>query len=92
MRETQVWSPAKEDPLEGGITLQYSHLAIRWTKETGKLQAMSLQESDMTLQPKYHHTYFIFHKFVVWVLLVPYINERSVFQNVNPIAQDPTAC
>ena len=92
MRETQVWSPAKEDPLEGGITLQYSHLEIQWTKETGKLQSMRLQESDMTWQPKYHHTYFIFHKFVEWVLLVPYINERSVFQKVKPITQDHTAC
>ena len=65
---------------KNGNTLQYSCLEIPWTRETCRLQSMGLQESDMTWQPNYHHTYFIFHKFVEWVLLAPYINERSVFQ------------
>ena len=81
-------------PLEEGMATHSNILAWRFlrTEEPGSLPSMGLQESDMTWQPNYHHTYFIFHKFVEWVLLAPYINEKSVFQKVKHIAQDHTAC
>ena len=50
MQETKVWSLDWEDPLEKELATHSSILAweIPWTEESGKLQSMWLQESDMT--------------------------------------------
>ena len=49
MKETQVWSPGREDPLEKGMATPSSVLAWRipWTEEPGRLQPWGC-ESDMT--------------------------------------------
>ena len=49
MQETQVQSLVREDPLENKMATHSSILAWRipWTEETGRLQSMELQESDM---------------------------------------------
>ena len=49
MQETQVQSLVREDPLENKMATHSSILAWRipWTEETGGLQSMELQESDM---------------------------------------------
>ena len=45
MQETQVWSLGQEDPLEEGMAIHFSILALRilWTEVTGRLQFMGLQ-------------------------------------------------
>ena len=45
MRETQVWSLGREDPLEKEMATQTSILAwkIPWTEDPGRLQFMGLQ-------------------------------------------------
>ena len=45
MRETRVWSPGQEDPLEKEIATHSSTLAWRipWREEPGRLQSMKLQ-------------------------------------------------
>ena len=50
MQETWVRSLGGEDSLEEGMTTHSSILAWRipWTEESGGLQSMGLQESDMT--------------------------------------------
>ena len=50
MRETQVRSLGREDPLEKEMVTHSSIFAWRipWTEEPGKLQSMGLQESDTT--------------------------------------------
>ena len=50
MQENQVWSLGQEDPLEKGMATHSSVLAWRipWTEESGRLQSMGSQESDMT--------------------------------------------
>jgi len=50
MQETKVWCLDWEDPLEKELATHSSILAweIPWTEESGKLQSMWLQESDMT--------------------------------------------
>ena len=51
MRETQVRSPGREDPLEKEMVTHSSILAweISWKEETGGLQSMGLQkELDTT--------------------------------------------
>ena len=47
---TQVRSPGWDDPLEKEMTTHSSILAwkISWTDESGRLQSMGSQESDMT--------------------------------------------
>ena len=52
MQETWVQSLGQEAPLEKGMATHFSILAWRipWTKESGRLQSMGLQESDMTEQ------------------------------------------
>ena len=46
MRETQVWSLCREDPLEKEMAAHSSILAWRipWTEEPGGLQSMGSQE------------------------------------------------
>ena len=48
--ETQVQSPDWEYPLEEGTATNSSILAWRspWTEESGRLQSMGSQESDVT--------------------------------------------
>ena len=60
MQETQVWSLDWEDPLEKELATHSSVLAweISWTEESGKLQSMWLQESDMTYQLKNNNILF----------------------------------
>ena len=50
MQETQIWSLGREDPLKKGMETHSRIPAweIPWTEETGRLQSMGLQESDMT--------------------------------------------
>ena len=50
MRETQVQSLGQEDPLEKEIATHSSTVAwkIPWMEEPGRLQSMSLKESDRT--------------------------------------------
>ena len=54
MRETQVWSPGREDPLEKEMATHSSTLAwrIRWMEEPGGLQSTGSQSrtwlSDFT--------------------------------------------
>ena len=50
MQETWVQSLGLEDPLEKKMATHSSVLAweIPWTEETGGLQSMGSQESDMT--------------------------------------------
>ena len=51
VRETQVQSLGREDPLEKEMAIRSSILAWRipWTEEEpGRLQSMGFQESDMT--------------------------------------------
>ena len=50
MQETLVWFLGQKDPLEEGMATLSSILAWRipWTKESGRLQSMGSQESDMT--------------------------------------------
>ena len=45
MKETQVWSLGREDPLKKGMATHYSILARRipWTAEPGGLQSMGSQ-------------------------------------------------
>ena len=45
MQETQVWSLGQEDPLEEGMAIHSSILALRilWTEVTARLQYMGLQ-------------------------------------------------
>ena len=52
MRETQVQSLGREDPLEKETATHSSTLAwkIPWTEEPGRLQSMGHKESDMTEQ------------------------------------------
>ena len=49
MQETWAQTLGWEDPLEKEMATHYSSLAweIPWTEETGRLQSMSLQESDI---------------------------------------------
>ena len=50
MQETQLWSLGEEDPLEEEMGTQANILTweFPWTEETGRLQSMRLQESDMS--------------------------------------------
>ena len=50
MQETWVQFLGQEDPLEKGMATHSSILAWRvpWTEESGRLQSMGSQESDMT--------------------------------------------
>ena len=50
MQETLVRFLVQEDPLEKEMATHSSILAwrIQWTEESGKLQSMGSQESDMT--------------------------------------------
>ena len=56
MWETQVHFLGQEDPLEKEMATHSSILAWRipWTEEPGRLQAMGLQELDMTQQLNHH--------------------------------------
>ena len=49
-QEMQVWSLGWEDPLEKEMATHSRILAWKtpWTEESGGLQSMRLQESDMT--------------------------------------------
>ena len=49
-QETQVLSLGWQDPQEKEMAIHFSILAweIPWTEETGGLQSMESQESDMT--------------------------------------------
>ena len=50
MRETQVWSLGREDPLEKETAIHSSILAwrISWTEEPGRLQSTGCKELDTT--------------------------------------------
>ena len=50
MQDMQVWSLDGEDPLEKEMANHSNILAWKtpWTEESGGLQSMGLQESDMT--------------------------------------------
>ena len=50
MQEMLVWSLVQEDPLEKEVAIHSSILAWRipWAEESGKLQPLESQESDMT--------------------------------------------
>ena len=50
MQETQAQSLGQEDPLEKEMAIHSSILAWRipWAEESGKLQPLESQESDMT--------------------------------------------
>ena len=50
MRETQVQSLSRKDPLEKEMAVNFSILTweIPWTEEPGGLQSMGSQESDTT--------------------------------------------
>ena len=52
IKETQVQSLGREDPLEESMEIDSSILAwkIPWTVEPGRLQSMSVKELDMTEQ------------------------------------------
>ena len=56
MRETQVQSLGREDPLEKEMTTHSSTPAwkIPWIEETGRIQAMGRKESDMTGRLHFH--------------------------------------
>ena len=55
VRETQVQSLGREDPLEKEMATHSSILAwkIPWTEEPGKLQSIGLQSQDTTKQPHF---------------------------------------
>ena len=55
-KETWVRSLGQEDPLEQGMATHSSILACRipWTEETGRLQSMGSQESDVTYRLNHH--------------------------------------
>ena len=59
MRETQVRSLGREEPLEKEMAPHSSILAWRtpWTEEPGGLQPMGLQESDTTEQLHFTSAY-----------------------------------
>ena len=61
VQETQVQSLGQEDPLEKAMETHSSFFAwkIPWTEEPDGLQAMGLQESDMTQQLNHHHIGYI---------------------------------
>ena len=50
MKETQVQSLGREDPMEEDITTHSSILAwrISWIEESGRLPSMGRKEADMT--------------------------------------------
>ena len=56
MRETQVRSLGREDPLEKAMAPHSSTLAwkIPWTEEHGRLQSMGCKELDTTEQLHFH--------------------------------------
>ena len=57
MQVTQVQFLGWEDPLEKEMATHSSILAWRlpWAEEPGRLQAMGLQELDMTQRLNHHH-------------------------------------
>ena len=59
MQETWVRSLGQEDPLEKGMATYSNILAWRipWTEESGRLQSMGSQKSDMAEQLT--HTYVL---------------------------------
>ena len=59
VRETQVQSLGREDPLEKEMAIHSSILAwgIPWTEEPGGLQSWSGKESDMTERGTHSHTH-----------------------------------
>ena len=56
MQDTQVLFPGGKDPLEKEMATHSSILAWRipWTEETGGLQFMGSQESDMPFYKSWH--------------------------------------
>ena len=58
MRETWVWSPGWEDPLEKEMATHSSILAwkIPWTEEPGRLQSMGCQ-NRLDLVTKQHQAW-----------------------------------
>ena len=56
MQEIQIRSLGWEDPLEQEMATHSNTLAweIPWAEESGGLQSMWLQESDMTKSLNYH--------------------------------------
>ena len=78
MQKTGVQSLGWEDPLEEGVATHSSILAweIPRTEESGGLQSIESQESDMSEWWSHHHnqfykiikTYFIYHNtYHIWV-------------------------
>ena len=53
-QETRVQSLGREDPLETGMAPRSSILAwkVSWTEESGGLQSMGPQESDINFSSK----------------------------------------
>ena len=61
MKEIQVQSLGKEDPLGEGMATHSSMLAWRipWTEEPGSLQSMGLQRVDMTEATEHAHMHTV---------------------------------
>ena len=68
MKETQVWSLGREDPLEEGMATHSSSLAWRipWTEEPGGLQSMGLQRVGHEWV-----TNSFFSRTLTWFLFIP---------------------
>ena len=87
MRETQVRSLGREDPLEKEMVTHSSILAwkIPWTEKPGRLQSTGSKESDMT--ERLHFTHFGLpltscsdtskYSELCCFLLVPGVSEQS---------------
>ena len=62
MQTTRVGSLGWEDPLEEEMATHARIPAwdIPWTEESGRLQSMRSQESDMTWQLNNNNYYFVF--------------------------------
>ena len=75
MRETQVQSLGQEDPLEKEIATHSSTVAwkIPWMEEPGRLQSMSLKESDRT-----DRLYFLFSALVSKLLKVSEVAQSCM--------------
>ena len=59
MREIQVLSPGREDPLEKAMAIHSSTLAwkIPWMEESDRLQSMGHKESDRAERLHFHTCY-----------------------------------
>ena len=73
MRETQVRSLGREDPLEREMAAHSSILAWRipWTEEPGRLQSMGSEELDTTERLNHHHSIStVFIVIIIFVMII----------------------